>query len=106
MPQGVVANQGDRAFNTVSSGESQGEFNRVAGLLEALLNLRDQQVKAAMEHYEATDVSEEYRAKEIRWNTKAQEVRDIIKLLRQSLEQNDETALTALRQAGNAVAAI
>lgn len=106
MPQGVVAGPGDRAFNTISSGESQSEFNRVAGLLESLLNLRDQQVKAAMEHYEATDVSEEYRAKEIRWNTKAQEVRDIIKLLRQSLQQNDETALTALRQAGNAVASI
>jgi hypothetical protein len=106
MPQGVTAGQGDRAFNTVSSAESQAEFNRVAGQLEALLNLRDQQVKAAMEHYEATDVSEEYRSKEIRWNTKAQEVRDIIKLLRQSLTQNDETALTALRQAGNAVAAI
>ena len=106
MPQGVAVGQGDRAFNTVSSGESQTEFNRVAGLLESLLNLRDQQVKAAMEQYEATDVSEEYRAKEIRWNTKAQEVRDIIKLLRQSLAQNDETAMTALRQAGNAVAAI
>ncbi|WP_375425316.1 hypothetical protein [uncultured Friedmanniella sp.] len=106
MPQGVSVGQGDRAFNTVSSGESQGEFNRVASLLEALLNQRDQQVKAAMAHYEATDVSEEYRAKEIRWNTKAQEVRDTIKVLRLSLEQNDETALTALRHAGNAVSNI
>jgi hypothetical protein len=106
MPQGVVAGPEDRAFNTVSSAQSQAEFNRVAGELENLLTLRDQQVKAAMEHYEATDVSEEYRAKEIRWNTKAQEVRDIIKLLRQSLSQNDETAVTAIRQAGNAVASI
>ena len=106
MPQGVVAGPGDRAFNTVSSADSQAEFNKVAGELEALLTLRDQQVKAAMEHYEATDVSEEYRSKEIRWNTKAQEVRDIVKLLRQSLAQNDETAVTAIRQAGNAVASI
>lgn len=68
--------------------------------------LRDSQVRAAMAHYEATEVSADYHAKEIRWNTKAQEVRDIIRLLRQSLGQNDETALTALRQAGNAVASI
>jgi len=106
MPQGVVAGKGDRAFNTDTSAESQAEFNIVATELEHLLDQRDQQVKAAMQHYEATDVSEEYRAKEIRWNTKAQEVRDIIRLLRQSLQQNDETAVTAIKRAGNAVAAI
>jgi hypothetical protein len=33
-------------------------------------------------------------------------VRDIISTLRQSLEQNDETAATAIRRAGNAVAGI
>ena len=106
MPQGVVVGQGDRAFNTVSSGESQREFNRVADLLEGLLNLRDSQVKAAMEYYEATDVSDEYHAVELRWNGWAREVRTTIQKLRKSLEQNDETAAMALRQAGNAVHAI
>lgn len=102
----VAAGPGDRAFNTESSGESQTEFNRVASQLEALLDLRDKQVKAAMSHYLATGVSDEYHAKEVRWNTKAQEVRDIIRLLRQSLSQNDETAFTAIKQAGSAVANI
>lgn len=102
----VAAARGDRAFNTDSSADAQTRFNNAANQLEALLNLRDQQVKAAMSHYLATNVSEEYRGKEQRWNTKAQEVRDIIRLLRQSLGQNDETALTALKKAGQAVANI
>ena len=102
----VAAGPGDRAYNTASSGDAQGLFNAAASDLENLLNLRDKQVKAAMAHYLATGVSAEYHAKEVRWNSKAQEVRDIIRLLRQSLHQNDETALTALKQAGSAVANI
>ena len=102
----VAAARGDRAFNTDSSADAQSQFNNAANRLEALLNLRDQQVKAAMAQYMATNMLQEYRAKELRWNTKAQEVRDIIRLLRQSLGQNDETALTALKKAGQAVANI
>lgn len=101
-----VAAPGDRAFNTDSSAEAQALFRARATELEALLTARTQQVEAAMQHYEATGVSEEYHAKEQRWNTKAQEVRDIISTLRQSLEQNDETAQAAIRRAGNAVASI
>ena len=101
-----AAAPGDRAFNTVTSAEAQANFKTAAANLETLLNSRQQQVNAAMENYEATGVSEEYRGKEQRWNAKAQEVRDIIPTLRQSLEQNDETAATAIRRAGNAVAGI
>ena len=102
----VVAAPGAHAFNTASSGDEQTQFNTVASRLEALLNLRDRQVKAAMARYVATNVSEEYLGKEQRWNAKAQEVRNIISLLRQSLGQNDETALTALKKAAQAVASV
>ena len=101
-----AAAPGDRAFNQESSAEAQALFTARARDLEALLTARQKQVDAAMQHYLATGVSEEYHAKEQRWNTKAQEVRDIINTLRQSLEQNDGTAGTALRRAGNAVADI
>jgi uncharacterized protein YukE len=101
-----AAAPGDRAFNTDSSAEAQTNFRTAATELEALLTARQQQVDAAMQQYEATGVSEEYHAKELRWNAKAQEVRDIVSTLRQSLEQNDETAHTALRRAGSAVANI
>jgi len=102
----VTAAPGDRAFNTDSSGEAQANFNRVANQLEALLTLRDQQVKAAMANYLADGVSAEYQGKEQQWNAKASQVRDIINKLRQSLAQNDETALAALKKAGSAVANI
>lgn len=102
----VMVGPDGRAFNTVSSAESQAEFLRVAGHLERLLTDREQQVKAAMEAYEATGVSEEYRAKEARWADRAAQTRQIVATLKMSLGQNDETALTALRQAGNAVASI
>ena len=101
-----AAAPGDRAFNTDSSAEAQALVKARARELEAWLTDRQQQVEAAMQQYEATGVSEEYHAKELRWKTKAQEVRDIISTLRQSLEQNDETAQGALRRAGNAVASI
>lgn len=102
----VSAASGDRAFNTDSSAEAQANFNRVANQLESLLDLRDQQVKAAMANYTATHVSDQYLGKEQQWHQKAGEVRTIIQLLRTSLQQNDEAALTALKQAGNAVANI
>ncbi|MBA8793644.1 uncharacterized protein YukE [Friedmanniella endophytica] len=102
----VAAGAGDRAYNTASSADSQQLFNTAAAELEALLDLRDKQVRAAMAHYLATGVSEEYHAKEVRWHTKAQQVRDIIRKLRQSLQQNDETAMTALKQASTAVSNI
>jgi hypothetical protein len=102
----VLPAPGDRAYNTDSSGDAQTNFNTVANQLESLLNLRDQQVKAAMSHYLATGVSEEYQGKEQQWHAKAGQVRDIIRLLRQSLQQNDETALAALKRAGQAVANI
>jgi exonuclease VII large subunit len=95
----MPAAPGDRAFNTATSAEAQANFKAAATELEALLTSRQQQVDAAMQHYEATGVSEEYHAKEQRWNT-------IISTLRQSLEQNDETAQGAIRRAGNAVANI
>jgi uncharacterized protein YukE len=101
-----MAAPGDRAFNTDSSAEAQSLFRARAMELEELLTRRQREVDAAMSHYEATGVSDEYHAKEQRWNTKAGEVRDIISTLRQSLEQNDETAGTALRRAGSAVANI
>ena len=71
-----AAAPGDRAFNTDSSAEAQALFKARAMELEALLTDRQQQVEAAMQQYEATGVSEEYHAKELRWKTKAQEVRE------------------------------
>ncbi|MFE0201486.1 pore-forming ESAT-6 family protein, partial [[Kitasatospora] papulosa] len=59
--------------------------------------------KAAMADYQADGVSDEYHGKEVRWNRAANEVRNIIRLVRTTLEQNDSTAQTTLARARAAV---
>lgn len=99
-----MPNQGDRRdYDIAASGDAQANFNRVASQLEALIDQHDRDVNAAMADYSADGVSEDYRAKEVRWKDAAAEVRGIITTLRASLERNDETAHTALRRAKTAV---
>ncbi|EYR63281.1 hypothetical protein N866_01675 [Actinotalea ferrariae CF5-4] len=95
-----------RDFELAASAAAQDNFNAVAGRLEALIDQRDRDVKSAMADYLATGVSEEYAAKEARWNRVAAEVRTIIRTLRGSLEKNDATAQDTLRRAQAAVDAI
>ncbi|MEU4384688.1 pore-forming ESAT-6 family protein [Promicromonospora sp. NPDC023805] len=95
-----------RDYELGASTETQENFERVASRLEALIDQRDADVKAAMADYEASGVSEDYRAKEVRWNTVAGEVRGIIRTLRGSLEQNDATAQDAMTRARAAVDSI
>lgn len=102
-----MANQGDRRdYNIAASQNAQDNFNRVAAQLEALIDQHDRDVQAAMADYAADGVSEDYRAKEVRWKNAAGEVRGIIQTLRSSLERNDESAQTALSKARAAVESI
>jgi hypothetical protein len=48
-------------------------------------------------------VSDEYHGKEVRWNRAAHEVRNIIHLVRTTLEENDGTAHSTLAKARAAV---
>lgn len=59
-----------------------------------------------MSDYEATGVSDDYAAKELRWKNAADGVREIIHTLKQSMAQNDETAQAAINKAKSAVANI
>jgi len=102
----VANDMSRRDYDTGSSGDSQAHFEYVAGLLESLINQRDADVKAAMADYLADGVSEEYAGKEQRWNQVADEVKSIIRILKASLVSNDDTAGTAIKQAGARVAAI
>jgi hypothetical protein len=102
-----MVNQGDRRdYDIAASQNAQDNFNRVAAQLEALIDQRDKDVQAAMADYSAEGVSEDYRAKELRWKNAAGEVRGIIQTLRSSLERNDESAQEALRKARAAVESI
>ena len=102
-----MVNQSDRRdYDIAASQNAQDNFNRVAAQLETLIDQRDKDVQAAMADYTAEGVSEDYRAKELRWKNAAGEVRGIIQTLRSSLERNDESAQDALRKARSAVESI
>ncbi|KQO62215.1 pore-forming ESAT-6 family protein [Curtobacterium sp. Leaf261] len=97
-------NQADRRdYDVAASQNAQDNFNAVAAQLESLISQRDSDVKAAMADYQADGVSDEYHAKEQRWNTVAAEVRSIITTLRSSLQSNDESAQGAISKAKSAV---
>ncbi|WP_338672631.1 pore-forming ESAT-6 family protein [Streptomyces sp. SCSIO 30461] len=91
------------SYDIAASTEVQGSLLAIVGRLELVLGDRDAAVKAAMAEFQADGVSEEYHGKEVRWNKAANEVREIIKLVRSTLEQNDETARSTLARAKAAV---
>ncbi|MEV5277584.1 pore-forming ESAT-6 family protein [Streptomyces sp. NPDC052811] len=99
-------NQDRRSYDTGASTEFQGGLAGIIGHLERVLNDRDRAVKAAMAEFTADGVSDEYHGKELRWNKAANEVRDIIRLVRGTLELNDGTAHSTLSKAKAAVDAI
>lgn len=103
----MSGNQADRRdYDVAASQSAQDNFNRVAAQLEALIDQRDADVRAAMSDYQADGVSDEYQAKELRWKNAAAEVKQIIATLKTSLAQNDETAQQTLQKAKSAVDAI
>lgn len=95
-----------RSYDTAASAEAQGNLAAIISRLEALINERDGQVKAAMADFQADGVSDEYHAKEQQWNRAADQVRQIIHLVRSTLEKNDGTAQETLSRAKSAVDAI
>lgn len=96
-------NQDRRSYDTGASAEAQLGLAGVIGQLESVLTDRDRAVKAAMADFTADGVAEEYHGKEVRWQRAAGEVREIIRLVRTTLEQNDGTAQSALAKARAAV---
>jgi hypothetical protein len=101
-----VGDTGRRSYDTGASAEAQANIQQIVARLETLIGTRDTDVKAALADFEATGVSEEYRAKEAKWHTAANETREIIRLVKATLEKNDEIAGTTLNRAGAAVRGI
>lgn len=100
----MSGNQGDRRdFDLSASQAAQDNFLAVASRLEALIDQRDADVRTAMSDYDATGVSDEYAAKELRWKNAGDGVRTVINTLRQSMAQNDETAHGVVNRAKTAV---
>ncbi|NVK82581.1 pore-forming ESAT-6 family protein [Streptomyces morookaense] len=81
----------------------QGSLQGIISRLESVLTDRDAAVKAAMSDFQADGVSDQYHDKELRWQRAAHEVRQIINLLRTTMEKNDGTAQSTLAKAKAAV---
>ncbi|KUJ43771.1 hypothetical protein MBT84_27830 [Streptomyces sp. MBT84] len=92
-----------RSYDTGASADAQGNIQAVIGRLEEVIAQRDRQVKAAMADFSADGVADEYHGKELRWNRASQEVKNIIGLLKSTLEQNDSTAQSTIAKAKSAV---
>ncbi|MGW5343774.1 pore-forming ESAT-6 family protein [Streptomyces sp. HUAS TT3] len=97
------AGQDRRSYDSGASSEAQGNIQGVIDQLESVIAARDAQVKAAMSDFEADGVSAEYHAKEQRWKNASEEVKNIIRLLRSTLEKNDATARQTQTRAKAAV---
>ncbi|WP_432067170.1 pore-forming ESAT-6 family protein [Streptomyces sp. C10-9-1] len=98
-----MAGEDRRAYDTGASSEAQGNIQAVIARLEQVMTARDTQVKNAMKDFAADGVAEDYHAKELRWYSTSQEVRNIIQLLKTTLEKNDVTAQQTLARARSAV---
>ncbi|MFB7598788.1 pore-forming ESAT-6 family protein [Streptomyces sp. NPDC056160] len=92
-----------RSYDTGASGDVQGSLQAVVARLEEVIGQRDRQVKAAMADFTADGVADEYHGKEQRWNRASHEVRNIIGLVKSTLEKNDSTAQSTLAKAKSAV---
>lgn len=99
----MAGNTDRRSYDTSASTEVQANIQVVIGRLEQVITARDTQVKAAMNDFAADGVADDYHGKELRWNTTSQEVKNIIRLLRSTLEKNDGTAQQTLARAKAAV---
>ncbi|MFZ3560815.1 pore-forming ESAT-6 family protein [Streptomyces sp. BH055] len=98
-----MGTQDRRSYDTGASSEVQGGLQGIIGRLETVLGEHDRAVETAMADYQADGVSDDYHGKEVRWNKAANEVRDIIHLVRTTLEKNDGTAQATLAKARAAV---
>ena len=99
-----MANQQDRRdYDVAASQNVQDNFDRVAARLESLIEQRDTDVRSAMSDYQADGVSDDYASKELRWKNAATNVREIIRSIRTSLEQSDQSAQSTISRAKAAV---
>ncbi|MFD9339973.1 pore-forming ESAT-6 family protein [Streptomyces sp. NPDC060028] len=99
----MAAGTDRRSYDLGASTETQGNIGAVIGRLEQVIAARDAQVKAAMSDFAADGVADDYHAKELRWNGASQEVKNIIRLLKSTLEKNDATAQQTVSRAKAAV---
>ncbi|MBK8447642.1 MAG: hypothetical protein IPL41_13440 [Micropruina sp.] len=87
------------AYDVGASQQVQDDFDTAAANLEAAIMAHDGDVNNAMAEYQAEDVSEGYQAMEKQWKDAGDEVKQIIRTLRESLSKNDDIAIQTMAKA-------
>ena len=88
-----------RSYDLGASAEAQLNIQLIVNQLETLIGLRDADVQAALADWEATGVSDDSHGQEGKWLAAAHETREIIRLVKATLEDNDGIAHGTLRKA-------
>lgn len=101
-----MAYQSRIAYDTGVSADVEAHINKIAGQLQSQIGARRTQVEQAMSDFKADGVDHEYHQVESSWNSAADEVEAIIRLVRETLEKNDGSADNARDKARQAVAGI
>ena len=91
------------SYDTDTSAAVQGDIQSLVGQLESLIGEREKSVNSAMSDFQADGVFEEYQSVENRFRNAANETRNIIALVKQTLNLNDQTASSAGARARGAV---
>ncbi|MFD0775434.1 pore-forming ESAT-6 family protein [Streptomonospora algeriensis] len=97
---------GRNSYDIGASEEAQTNIHSIMTRLEGLIGEHEGDVTTAMSDFVADGVDTEYSAKEQKWHDAANEVREIIRLVRETLETNDGTAQESLSRANAAVQSI
>lgn len=74
--------------------------------LEEVIAASGARAKAAMADFAADGAADECHGKDLRWNRSSQEVKNIIRLLKTTLEKNDGTAQHSATRARASVGTI
>jgi flagellar motor component MotA len=94
------------SYDIDASTQVQDRVNQLSAQISSLITQHETNVKALLSDATMTNVTDSYREVETKFSKAAQDVLNIIRLLTDTMKDNDETARTALKQAQASVDAI
>jgi len=96
----------NNAYDVDISQAVQSRVTQLSAQITGLITEHESNVKALLADASMSGVTDSYREVETKFSTAAQDVLDIIRLLTDTMKNNDETALNAIKQAQASVDAI
>lgn len=82
------------------------EIGQLVARIEQLIGDREKQAQEFLGDFRMTHGDEEYRRVETRWNNASKETREIVNIVKQTIDRNSQTATGAVAKARGAIANI